>query len=373
MFRVGDFVDGRFRVDGVCSESGGMGVILHVSPVAAVLPYRVVLKYCRGNDEEQLRRFRREVRLMASYKGNSKVAQIIEYNLDYDPPYYVMKFYAEGDISTLVPALRSSHELQERCFLQMIDCVQELHSRNEYHRDIKPANFLLDGQQIIVSDFGLTTEIGSNTAFTRSSAWWGTHGFIPPEFLDGGFKHADASGDIFMFGKTFYALLTGRDPTYLERHGVPAPLFHIIDRCCSVSKDSRYRTLADLKQSLAAAYDVLLQRLGGLGKVKQLLSSIGEKFEAGGNYDQREILEFVEQLALVDEAEQVRVCFELPAAFFLVIGQRLSVDSLPTFLRIYERLWRAGTMVGATQRQLPVIWAEYSIAKQRHTTRKHER
>jgi len=125
---------------------------------------------------------------------------------------------------------------------------------------------------------------------------------------------------------------------YIEKHVVPAPLFHIIDRCCSVSKDSRYRALAELKQSLVAAYDVILQRLGGLGKVKQLLSSIREKFEAGGNYDQREILEFVEQLALVDEAEQVRVCVELPAAFFLVIGQRPSVDGLPTFLRIYERL-----------------------------------
>jgi serine/threonine protein kinase len=338
MFQVGDIIDGKFRVDGVCSESGGMGVILHVTPVSKSFQHSVVLKYCRGNDEEQLRRFRREARLMASFEGNSKVAQIVEHNIDHDPPYYVMRYYADGDVSRLTPTLQSSYEMQERCFLQMIDCVQELHSRNEYHRDIKPANFLLDGQQILVSDFGLTTEIGSNTAFTRSSAYWGTHGFIPPEFLDGGFKHADATGDVFMLGKTFYALLTGRDPMYLERQGVPPPVFHIVERCCSISKDSRYKTLADLKQSLVAAYDVLLQRLGGLGKVKQLLSSISEGLQAGGNYEKAEISEFVEQLALLDEREQIRVCSELPSALFLVIAQPPSLDSLPTFLRIYEKL-----------------------------------
>lgn len=210
MFRIGDIVDGKFRVDGVCSESGGMGIILHVTPVLKPLQHRVVLKYCRGNDEEQLRRFRREARLMASFEGNSKVAQIVEHNVDHDPPYYVMRYYTDGDVSRLAPTLQSSYEMQEQCFLQMIDCVQEPHSRNEFHRDIKPANFLLDGHQILVSDFGLTTEIGSNTAFTRSSVYWGTHGFIPPEFLDGGFKHADANYmNRFAAMDTCSAMITG--------------------------------------------------------------------------------------------------------------------------------------------------------------------
>jgi serine/threonine protein kinase len=249
-----------------------------------------------------------------------------------------MRYYADGDVSHLTTTLQSSYEMQERYFLQMIDCVQELHSRNEFHRDIKPANFLLDGHHVLVSDFGLTTEIGSDTAFTQSSAYWGTHGFIPPEFLDGGFKHADATGDVFMLGKTFYALLTGRDAMYLERQGVPPPVFHIIERCCSISKDSRYRTLADLKQSLVAAYDVLLQRLGGLGRVKQLLSFISEGLEGRGNYKKGEVSEFVEQLALLDEREQIRVCVEIPSALFSVIAQPPSLDSLPTFLGIYEKL-----------------------------------
>jgi eukaryotic-like serine/threonine-protein kinase len=337
MYKPGDEIDGKFRVGGICSEMGGMGVILHVTPLRKMLPYSVALKYCRESDDEQVRRFRREVRLMASFQGNSRVAQLIDHNTEHDPPYYVMQFYPDGDVSTLAATLRSSIENQEQFFLQMIDCIQELHSRNEYHRDIKPSNFLLNGGQIVVSDFGLTTEVGSNTAFTRSSVFWGTHGFIPPEFLDGGFKYADATGDIFMLGKTFYHLLTGRDALYLQPEGIPAPIFHVIQRCCNPTKDRRYQSLAELKQSLVAAYDVLLHRLGGLGKVKQLLTSITEALDFG-TYRQEDIFEFVEQLSLLDEQEQVQVCRELPPGFFAVIGQAQSAVALSTFLDVYEKL-----------------------------------
>ena len=338
MFKPGDEIDGKFRVSGTCSEAGGMGVILYVTPIETPLTHPVVLKYCREKDDEQLRRFRREVRLMASFQGNSRVAQISYHNIEHDPPYYVMKFYPDGDISLRASAMRSSLEEQEHYFLQMIECIQELHSRGEYHRDIKPGNFLLNGDQVVVSDFGLTTEIGSNTAFTRSSVYWGTHGFIPPEFFRGGFKHADATGDVFMLGKTFYCLLTNGDALYLQPDGVPAPIFHVIQRCCSLSKERRYQTLAELKQSLVTAYDVLLQRLGGLGSVKQLLTSINDALDSGGNYKPAEVSEFVEQLALLREQEQVRVCSELPTGFFSIIGQKPCVLALTTFLDVYEKL-----------------------------------
>jgi len=338
MFDAGNIIDGKYRVDGLCSDSGGMGSILFVTPLETALPFKVVLKYCRDNNEEQLKRFRREVRLLASFKGNSKVVEIVDRNLDYEPPYFVMKHYGDGDLWSLAGLLRGSYETQEQCFLQMLDCVQELHSKGEFHRDIKPQNFLVNGNQIVVSDFGLTTEVGSNTAFTRSSVYWGTHGYIPPEFLNGGFKHADAAGDIFMLGKTMYALLTGREPIYIMGDGIPAPLYHIIERCCSISKASRYQTLAELKQSLVAAYDVLLGRAGGIGKVKQLLSAIQDRLEKEGNYDVPEVSEFIEQLALLEEKDQVLVCYELPSRFFSLVNQQPLTARLSEFLNIYEKL-----------------------------------
>jgi serine/threonine protein kinase len=338
MLDAGDVIDAKYIVDGVCSNAGGMGTVLFVTPRKNVLKFRVVLKYCKDTADEQLKRFRREVRLLASFKGNSKVVRIVDHNLDHDPPYFVMKYYDDGDLLKYAPTITQSLEAQEHVILQMIDCIQELHSRDEFHRDIKPQNFLLDGNQVVVSDFGLTTEIGSETGFTRSSVFWGTHGYIPPEFLTGGFKHADAAGDVFMLGKTIYVLLTQRDPLYLVGDDIPAPIFHIIERCCSIPKAQRYQSLAELRQSVVAAFDVLLGRAGGVGKVKQLLSAIDDRLEQDHQYTTQEVSQFVEQLALLDVRDKIKICFEIPQRFFAVIRQQPVIASLPGFLAVYDRL-----------------------------------
>lgn len=278
------------------------------------------------------------MRLLGTFKGNSKVVQIHDKNLKHDPPYFVMRLYPDGDLVAHVESIRNSLKTQEDKILQIIECVQQLHARDEFHRDIKPQNFLMDGDDIVVSDFGLTTEIGSDTAFTRSSSYWGTHGYIPPEFLTGGFKHADAPGDIFMVGKTIYTLLTGRDPLYLVEDDIPSPIFHVIERCCAITKEQRYQSLAELKQSIVSAYDVLLGRAGSLGQVKQLLSSINDRLEQKGKYRSEEILEFIEQLSLLDESDQVQVCHEIPRRIFGVLGQTPVIGGLDSFLAVYEKL-----------------------------------
>jgi serine/threonine protein kinase len=334
VFSQGEIIEGKYRVDGVCNSSGGMGEILHVTQLAGAPEFQLVLKYCRDTDEEQLKRFRREVRLLNGFKLNSKVVQIWDQNLDADPPYFVMKFYTDGDLMTIADELRSSFELQESLFLKMIDCIQELHACNKFHRDIKPQNFLRDGTELVVSDLGLSTEVSSATVFTRSSAWWGTHGYIPPEFLHGGFKHADAAGDIYMLGKTFYVLLTGREPAYLMPDGVPPPLFHIINRCCSLSKGARYQTLAELRQALVTSYDVLLNRVGGV--LQELFSSLTDRLATSNQYDTEEVSRFIEQLAIANKDEQKQVISELPDVFFSAISQEPLAEQLAAFLSVFE-------------------------------------
>lgn len=335
MFRIGELIDGKYQVTGICSESGGMGAVLFVNP-AIPHPFPLVLKYCRETADEHVQRFRRETRLLASYAGNSRIVTIVASNPDYDPPYVVMRYYPEGDLASAAPKIRSSHNYLEYIILQMIDGLHELHSRGHYHRDIKPQNFLLDGSTVVVSDFGLSTEIGSETAFTRSSAFWGSHGYIPPEFLSGGFKNADATGDIFMLGKTIYAIATGRDPLYIMQGELPAPIFHVIDRCCSINKQQRYQCLADVRQSVVAAFDVILNRGGGLGRAKQLLSSIEDRLAREQRYDPLQIRDFIEQLALLNDPEKIRIATELPTQFFTILAQAPVQEFADEFLASYE-------------------------------------
>jgi len=54
VFSAGEIVDGKYRVAGVCSGAGGMGVILFVEALKAKMPFQIVLKYCNDQGEEQL-------------------------------------------------------------------------------------------------------------------------------------------------------------------------------------------------------------------------------------------------------------------------------------------------------------------------------
>ena len=338
MYKSGDIINKKYLVQGVCSDSGGMGTVLFVSRVGKTEEEQIVLKYCKMTDEESINRFRREVRLLKEFKGNTRVVQILASNLKHDPPYFVMKYYSEGDLTPLSDRLSQDCELQEEIFSEMIDCIAELHSKNQFHRDIKPQNFLLENGRVVASDFGLSTEIGSQTAFTRSSTWWGTQGYVPPEFLLGEFKTADAAGDVFMLGKTFYALLTKRDPTYIVNDNIPDPLFHLIERCCALEKKRRYQTLAELKQNLTSVYDVLLKRAGSLGNARQLLSTIQDRLAKDHKYKSAEIKAFVDSLAILDDNDQIRLCKEMRSSFFRVIRQDTVIECLDDFLKAYRKM-----------------------------------
>ncbi|NWL21282.1 protein kinase domain-containing protein [Pseudomonas umsongensis] len=335
-FNAGDLVDGRYLVTGLCSDSGGMGQILFVEDSMGGGKERLVLKYCREEGEEYIKRFRREVRLLEGFSGNSKVVSVLASNVFHEPPYFVMDYYPEGDLTRIIDELVGSPERQESVFNQMIDCISELHSQGVYHRDIKPQNFLIGNQGVVVSDFGLGMEPGSSSRFTSSSMFWGTQGYLPPEFESGGFKSADETGDIFMLGKSFYVLLTKQNPTYLMDGGVHPALFYVIERACELDKKRRYQNLSDMKQALQMAYDVIIGRGGRLGEVNQLISTISDRLENENKFSSLQVIEFIDGLGLLDDDDKIRICLELDRAFISLLVLPKLVSHVPAFLKIYS-------------------------------------
>lgn len=351
-------IDGKYAVTGLCSNAGGMGTLYYVTNVGAASP-AMVLKLCKLTDPEMVARFRREVRVMQQFTGNSYVVPILDSNLDHEPPYFVTPLYEHGDLMSKAPQFRDNLGQVESVFIRMIDCVSQLHDKGVLHRDIKPQNFLLGNGTMVVSDLGLCTEQESMTAFTRSSQWAGTMGYMPPEFIHGGFKSADVTADIFMLGKSFYALLSGRDPMYLVAEGVPQQLFPIFERCCAVTPQNRYQSLASLKQSLKSAFDVLLGRAIGPGKAYALLRSIADRLRLSQQYDPAEVGQFVEELGMLNAADQHQVCMELPSEAFAILSQELVQKHLPQFIQIYKGMaenatysWSFAEVIAANMKTL---------------------
>jgi eukaryotic-like serine/threonine-protein kinase len=343
LIQSGQQIDGKYEMAGVCSTLGGMGTLLFVKPLHRFYSFPLVLKYCHDTGEEVLHRFRREVRLLVEFQGNSKVVEIVDHNIDHDPPYFVMRYYTSGDLQNASDRLRADLAFQEKLFGQMVDSLAELHSRGKFHRDVKPQNFLLHDDGVVVSDFGLSKELERHTAATRSSQYWGTMGYLPPEFLvPGGFKNASAPSDIFMLGKTFYVLLTGRDPTYLTGDGIAPAIYTVIERCCDVRPENRYKDLATLKQRLTAAYDVLLGRHIGSGRAGQRLAQINDRLKLN-QADSGEVVEFFESLAMLGDAERTQILFELQANTFRAFALPGVQSHMPQFLRVYQEMVESAT------------------------------
>lgn len=336
MFSVGEIIDGKYRVRSFCSDLGGMGTILHVDQLAGTLSNPIVLKYCKLIDGESKKRFSREVRYLADFVGNSKILQVLDSNLSMDPPYFVMWFYPEGDLSALAVRIQSDVVFQERIFNKMLDCIAELHARGLQHRDIKPQNFLVDGDNIVVSDLGLAKQVGAGTTFTMSHEYMGTQGYLPPEFLNGSFKESTTPSDIFMLGKTFYSLLSGRDPIYLTDLGIHPAIYHVIERCCDLKVENRYPSIPILRQDMMLAYDVILSRAKGIGTVRQMLSSVVNRLNTEQQYDPQEINDFLDLLAKLPDDERFDIIKDMSEAVFYIFPQEPLELKLSKFLDQYE-------------------------------------
>jgi serine/threonine protein kinase len=326
----------RFNVLKTLSQHGGMGSLYLVTRIGGDGNQLFALKACKLEGEEPRRRFKREVRILLKFQGNSKIVEIVDHALDADPPSFVMKYYKEGDLMTLQQRMTEDPALQEYWFSEMIDCVAELHQKAVIHRDIKPQNFLIDGSHCVVSDLGLCVEHESSTIFTRKSQTWGTEGYAPPEFAaEGGFMNATIRADIYMLGKTFYVLASGGDPRYLTETGLRKPLFYVIDKCCKHDPAMRFQDLAALRQSLKGAYDVMLGRCNGFGRAQQTLNEINDKLQSENRYKPEEIATFVDILAGVSEGERDQILRGMPNRMFAVFALEPCESSLAKLLPLY--------------------------------------
>ncbi|WP_271833428.1 protein kinase domain-containing protein [Commensalibacter communis] len=183
-----------------------------------------------------------------------------------------------------------------------------------FHRDNKPQNFLIDDNRyLVISDLGLGLEPDSPTRLTNTSQYWMTEGYYPPEFTSNGFKYADETSDIFMLGKTIYALLTRGNPTYLSTHAnIYNHLLYILHKACSSNKQDQYRTALDMKQDITTTYDMILQRKGVTANLEKQLEAIIKNTEAN---NLKNIKTFIQNLRCVDSEESFLYQISTPNFF----------------------------------------------------------
>jgi len=211
----------------------------------------LALKYCPSTEEEQLRRFEREVRVMANIE-HENVMPVLSNNLGNRPPYFTMPL-ASGSIADEIAAGLSEDEGLE-IFRRICSGVQAIHNEGSTHRDIKPLNAMrLPDGRIVVTDLGLAKlEARDTTTLTQTAQFLGTRAYCAPEqLLPGGSREADARTDVYQLGKTLYEVLTGESPALIDPGRLPRGMGYVVERATRELPAQRYQTVGALMDAIA--------------------------------------------------------------------------------------------------------------------------
>ena len=167
----------------------------------------VLLKVLRsglGHDDERLRRFEEEARLIAQVQHPNVVA-VYAAGRDDGAAYIAAEFVEGFDLRDLSAQRSMPPELAVFIVLEAARGLQAAHAHGILHRDLKPSNILIahDGQ-VKLTDFGMASFVEEEAGAEVR----GTPGYLAPELVQG--APPTKASDLFSLGATFYEILAGR-------------------------------------------------------------------------------------------------------------------------------------------------------------------
>ncbi len=153
-------------------------------------------------------RFILEARAVAQL-SHPNILPIYDFGLEGDLSYFVMKYVPDRTLGDLMgrplDLAQVSHYVD-----QVAGALDHAHARGILHRDVKPANMLLEGDWLLLTDFGLAKITEATTAITSTGHIFGTPAYVSPEQAEG--SPLDHRTDIYSLGIVLYQMVLGRVP-----------------------------------------------------------------------------------------------------------------------------------------------------------------
>lgn len=175
----------------------------------------VAVKVFKRQDEEMLRRFIREARLMASLRHPNlmPIYDAGESRIDRVPQYYIVMPVMPG--GTLRARIRRNPlPLAQTCqyLREIASALDYIHAQGIIHRDIKSSNVLLDADDhCFLSDFGIAHTASDATQLTSTGNVLGTVDYVAPELFEP-HTRANALSDLYSLGILLFEMVTGHLP-----------------------------------------------------------------------------------------------------------------------------------------------------------------
>ncbi|HST22120.1 MAG TPA: protein kinase [Blastocatellia bacterium] len=215
-------LQGRYAVVRKIGE-GGMGAVYLAKDLR--LESTVALKQTLFTDENLLRAFEREARLLAGLR-HPALTKVSDHFTEGGSQYLVMDFISGDDLAAVLEKRRDripphgepkpfTQDEVLKWADQLLDALDYLHSHQPpiIHRDIKPQNLkITERDHVILLDFGLAKGAATQTAqLTSNKSIFGyTPTYAPIEQMQG--SGTDPRSDLYSLGATLYHLITGQTP-----------------------------------------------------------------------------------------------------------------------------------------------------------------
>jgi eukaryotic-like serine/threonine-protein kinase len=275
VFRSGDVLDGRYRIEHVIAE-GGVAIVVAAEQLG--LDRHVAIKLLRPEmlaDRLFVEHFKTEGSLAAKIKSEH-VVRI--HDVGEEPsigPYMVMELLEGHDLEQRLAQGPIAMEEAVDYVLQACDALVEAHHLRIVHRDIKPANLFLAERPprapiVKIIDFGISKVVPRTADGPATDTVAGTPAYMSPEqIVHGGI--VDARADIWALGTVLFELMTTQLPFPLDapermleaicktspiplralRPDLPEALEAIILKCLARDVAHRYATVTELAAALA--------------------------------------------------------------------------------------------------------------------------
>ncbi|WP_353093933.1 Stk1 family PASTA domain-containing Ser/Thr kinase [Tissierella praeacuta] len=269
---IGKILGGRYEI---IEQIGGGGMALVYKAKCQLLDRFVAVKVLRDefvNDEEFVRKFRRESQAAASL-SHPNIVNIYDVGVESDGDnqiHYIVMEYIKG--KTLKEIINEKGKLSIEDSLdysyQIAEALQHAHKNHLVHRDIKPHNIMItDDNRVKVTDFGIARAATSSTVTTTSNVLGSVHYFSPEQARGG---YTDEKSDIYSLGIVMYEMLTGKLPyqgespiTVALKHvqedikpprelnsEIPVGFENIILKCVQKRQADRYTNITELIKDL---------------------------------------------------------------------------------------------------------------------------
>lgn len=198
---------GRYEI-GPLLAHGGMADVHRGLDTVSGRPVAVKLLNSCAPQARERARFATEVEAL-SRLAHPGVVQLLDADLDADPPYLVMELCTGSDLETRIAQGALPAPLVADLAVQLAEALAHAHEQGVVHRDIKPSNVLLteDGR-CLLADFGIARLLGWTSTVTRSGQTLGSPAYLAPEQLAS--SEVSPAADIYAFGLVLLEALTGQ-------------------------------------------------------------------------------------------------------------------------------------------------------------------